>query len=82
MSFIDKYNCILCKYNKYNKDGGSCFDYREKDEYCYPIGECKSLSNIYYGMLINFFPFKQIDDFLTERVWRKEEKYNSELKGR
>ena len=79
MSFIDKYNCILCKYNKYNKDGGSCFDYREKDEYGYPIGECKSLSNIYYGTLINFFPFKQIDDFRTERAYKKEEKYTKEM---
>ena len=68
MSLIDKYNCILCKYNKYNKDGGSCFDYQEKDEYGYPIGKCKSLSNIYHGTIIHFFPFKQIDDFLTERA--------------
>lgn len=79
MKLLDKYNCILCKYNKYNKDGGSCFDHREKDEYGYPIGKCKTLSNIYYGTLIDFFPFKQIDSFLTERAWRKEEKYNEEM---
>ena len=79
MRLIDKYNCILCKYNKYNKDGGSCFDHQEKDEYGYPIGECKSLSNIYYGALIKFFPFKQVHDFLSERAWRKEEKYNNEM---
>lgn len=79
MKFIDKYNCILCKYNKYNKDGDSCFNHREKDEYGYPVGGCKSLSNIYYGTLINFFPFKQINDFKTERAWRKEEKYNDEM---
>ena len=79
MSFIDKYNCILCKYSKYNKNGGSCFDHQEKDEYGHPIGECKSLSNIYYGVLIKFFPFKQVHDFLTERAWRKEEKYNNEM---
>lgn len=73
MSLIDKYNCILCKYNKHNKYGGSCSDY---------IGhpsECKSLSNIYYGTLANIFPFKQIDDFLTEMAWRKEEKYAKEM---
>ena len=72
MRLFDKYNCILCKYNKYNKGDDSCFNHQEKDEYGYPIGECKSLSNIYYGTLMNFFPFKQIDDFLTERAWRKE----------
>ena len=79
MRLIDKYNCILCKYNKYNKNGGSCFNHREKDELGYPIGTCKTLSNIYYGTMIKFFPFKQIDDFITERVWRKEEKYNEEM---
>ena len=79
MSFINKHNCILCKYNKYNKDDDSCFNHREKDEYGYPIGECKSLSNIYYGTLIKFFPFKQIDYFLTNRAWRKEEKYIKEM---
>lgn len=44
MRLIDKYNCILCKYNKYNKGVDSCFNHREKDEYGYPVGKCKSLS--------------------------------------
>ena len=79
MNLFDKYNCILCKYNKYNKNGDNCCNHREKDEYGYPIGECKSLSNIYYGTLIKFFPFKQIDYFLTNRAWRKEEKYIKEM---
>ena len=79
MRLIDKYNCILCKYNKYNKNGDSCFNHREKDKLGYPIGECKTLSNIYYGTMIKFFPFKQIDDFITERAWRKAEKYNKEM---
>ena len=79
MRLIDKYNCILCKYNKYNKNGGSCFEHREKDEHGYPIGECKSLSNIYYGTLINFFPFKQIDNLLTEIALKKENKYAEEM---
>ena len=81
MNLFDKYNCILCKYNKYNnnKNGDNCYNHREKDEYDYPIGECKSLSNIYYGTLIKFFPFKQIDYFLTNRAWRKEEKYIKEM---
>lgn len=79
MNLIDKYNCILCKYNKYNKDDDSCFNHREKDEDGYPVGECKSLSNIYYGTLINFFPIKQIDDFLTERAYQREGKYLKEM---
>ena len=79
MNLFDKYNCILCKYNKYNKNGDNCYNHREKDEYGYPIGECKSLSNIYYGTLIKFFPFKQIDYFLANRAWRKEEKYIKEM---
>lgn len=79
MKLIDKYNCILCKYNKYNKNGGSCFDYQEKDEYGYPIGKCKSLSNIYYGTILKFFPFKQIDNLLSEISYKKEERYNEEM---
>lgn len=79
MSFIYKYNCILCKYNKYNKNGDSCFDYQEKDEYGYPINECRSLSNIYNGTLIKYFPLKQIDNFLTEKAYRKESKYNKKM---
>ena len=79
MWLFDKYNCILCKYNKYNKDGGSCWNHREKDEYGYPVGECKSLSNIYHGTITKHFPFKQIDDFLTERTYRKENKYLEEM---
>ena len=79
MKFIDNYNCILCKYNKYNKAGDNCMNHREKDEDGYPIGECKSLSNIYYGTIIKFFPFKQIYGFVTERAWRKEEKYAEEM---
>lgn len=79
MSFIDKYNCIFCKYNKYNKNADSCFEHQEKDEYGYPIDKCNSLSNIYNGTLIKYFPFKQIDNFLTERVYKKEEKYIKEM---
>ena len=79
MNLFDKYNCILCKYNKYNKNGDNCYNHREKDEYGYFVNKCKSLSNIYYGTLIKFFPFKQIDYFLTNRAWRKEEKYIKEM---
>ena len=79
MNFIEKYNCILCKYNKYNKNGDSCFNHQEKDEYGYPIVECKSLSNVYYGTLIKYFPFKQIYNICTEITYKKEEKYNKEM---
>lgn len=70
MSFIDKYNCILCKYNKFNKDNDSCFNHQEKDENGYPVGECKSLSNIYHGKICKYFPFKQIDNLFYEIKWR------------
>lgn len=76
---ISKYNCILCKYNKYNKNGDSCFNHQGKDEYGYPIGKCKSLSNIYYGTIAKYFPFKQIDKFLTERTWEKQTKYLNKM---
>lgn len=79
MRLIDKYNCILCKYNKYNKGDDSCFNHQEKDEYGYPIDECKSLSNIYYGTMIKFFPFKQIHNFRLERAYRKGEKYTKKM---
>lgn len=79
MWLFDKYNCILCKYNKYNKDGDSCWNHQEKDEYGYPIGECKTLSNIYYGTIAKYFPFKQIDNLLTEIALRKENKYAEEM---
>ena len=79
MNLFDKYNCILCKYNKYNKNGDTCYNHREKDEYGYFVNKCKSLSNIYYGTIVKFFPFKQIHDFRTERAWRKEEKYNEKM---
>ncbi len=79
MNFIEKYNCILCKYNKYNKNGDSCFNHQEKDEYGYPIVECKSLSNVYYGTLIKYFPFKQIHNIRTEIAYKKEEKYIKEI---
>lgn len=79
MWLFDKYNCVLCKYNKYNRDGDLCFNHMKKDKLGYPLEECKSLSNIYYGTITNYFPFKQIDDFLTERAWKKEDKCAEEM---
>ena len=51
----------------------------EKNEYGYPIGECNSLSNIYYGKFIKHFPFKQINRFLTKRAYKKKEKYDDAM---
>lgn len=72
MKLFDKYNCILCKYRKYNKNGDSCFNHQEKDEYGYPINKCPSLSNIYYGTIIKYFPFKQINDSLSKSLEKRE----------
>lgn len=74
-----RFNCILCKYNKYNKGDDSCYDHREKDEHGYLIDKCHSLSNIYYGTIIKYFPFKQIHDICDEISWIKAEKYIKKL---
>ena len=78
MNIVDKYNCIFCKYNKYNKDNDSCFNHREKDEYGYPIGKCKSLSNILWNFN-KLFPFKQINYFLRRRSYKKDIKYTMKM---
>ena len=64
-------DCLICKY-KYDKD--ACYK-AIHDSYFH----CPSLSNIYYGKMVEWFPFKQIDDFLTERAWKKETKYAEEM---
>lgn len=79
MNFLDKYNCIFCKYNKYNKNGDSCFNHCKKDENGYPVEKCKSLSNIYYGKIYKHFPFKQVDDLLSEIRWRIVEKHEKTM---
>ena len=62
-----KYNCIFCKYRKLNKNYDyACMDSWEKDEYGYPIGECNSLSNIWYGKLTKYFPFNIIQYFIDK----------------
>ena len=68
MGLLEKYSCIFCKYKKLNKNHSG-----------YPIGKCNSLSNIYYGKIAEHFPFKQIDDWRTERTYKKEEKYNEAM---
>ncbi len=62
-----KYNCIFCKYKKLNKNHDhTCIDNWDKDEYGYPIGECNSLSNIWYGKLSKYFPFNIIQYFIDK----------------
>jgi hypothetical protein len=51
-------SCILCPY----KHESECLDNHEK---------CYSLSNIYYGIIYKHFPFKQIDNFITNRQYNK-----------
>ena len=75
MKLFEKYNCILCKYNKYNKGDDSCWNHQEKDEYGYPLGKCMSLSNIYYGKIIKWFPFNVIDKIASEILWKRTDKY-------
>ena len=80
MNLLKKYNCIFCKYRKLNKNHDyACMDSWDKDEYGYPVGECNSLSNIYYGKVIEHFPFKQIDNFISDRAYEKEAKYYDEM---
>ena len=80
MDLLEKYSCIFCKYRKLNKNHDyGCMDSWNKDKSGYPIGKCNSLSNIYYGKIINLFPFKQIDYWRTERAYKKEEKYNEAM---
>lgn len=62
----EKIQCILCPYRKEE----NCMDKHEK---CYSLSY--SLSNIYYGTLINLFPFKQIYNLSSELSYRKENKY-------
>ena len=75
MKLFEKYNCILCKYNKYNKGDDSCWNHQEKDEYGCPLGKCMSLSNIYYGKIIKWFPFNVIDKIASEILWKRADKY-------
>ena len=63
MSLLHKHSCILCKYKHENR------------ETCQEHEKCYSLSNIYYGTVVKYFPFKQIDDVLTSISYRKYEKY-------
>ena len=76
MSILDRYSCIFCKYKKYNKNHDyGCMNTWEKDKYGYPIGKCNSLSNIYYGKLIKYFPFNLIYKIQSDIEWKHTEEY-------
>lgn len=60
-------NCLLCKY-KYDSD--ACFD----ATYNYDF-KCRSLSNIYYGKIANWFPFNIIEKIKDEIKWKRAEKF-------
>ena len=67
-----KYNCIFCKYRKLNKNYDyDCMDSWEKDD----IGECNSLSNIWYGKLSKHFPFNIIQYFIDKHEEKIAEEY-------
>ena len=64
-------NCIFCKYKKLY----ACMESWNKDEYGYPIGECNSLSNIWYYKLSEHFPFNIIQYFIDKHEEKITEEY-------
>lgn len=62
------FNCILCKYC--NNEIGCNKVISENN-----LWHCPSLSNIYYGRLIKYFPFKIIDKVNTYIECKRYEKY-------
>ena len=67
-----KYSCIFCKYRKLNKNHDyACMDSWEKDD----IGECNSLSNIWYGKLSKHFTFNIVQYFIDKHEEKITEEY-------
>lgn len=64
------FNCILCKHRNKN----SCFDAIFSDEW-----NCPTLTNIYYGKLIKYFPFSAFDKIKDKIEYKRTEKYYSEF---
>lgn len=65
-------NCIFCKYKMLNKNHDYAYmDSWEKDD----IGECNSLSNIWYGKLSKHFPFNIIQYFIDKHEEKITEEY-------
>lgn len=67
---LKKFNCVFCKYKKYNKNFDYACLYKKKE-----FEECYSLSNIYYGKTIKCFPFKQIHYIKNRISEAKENRY-------
>lgn len=72
VSLKQKYSCIFCKYRKLNKNHDyACMDAWKKDD----IGECNSLSNIWYSKLSKHFPFNIIQYFIDKHEEKISEEY-------
>ena len=59
--------CLFCKY-KYDSD--ACIDATFNHDF-----HCRSLSNIYYGKIIKWFPFNVIEKIKDKIEWKKAEKF-------
>lgn len=59
--------CLFCKY-KY--DSNACFDATFNHDF-----HCRSLSNIYYGKIVKWFPFNVIQKIKDTIEWEKTEKF-------
>lgn len=59
--------CILCKYRK---QPDKCVQMLHSDDW-----HCPTLSNIWYGKIINYQPFKLIHHIKTNIDWKKTKKY-------
>lgn len=62
--------CMFCKY-KNNKD--ECNDKIFNDH----NWNCPTISNIYYGKIIKWFPFNIIDKIISDIKWKSADKYYS-----
>ena len=65
---MNDFNCILCKYHN---DKNKCHEKILNS----PTWHCPTLSNIYYGKLIKWFPFNVYQKIKDEISSKKREKY-------
>lgn len=66
VKIIKNKQCIFCPY-------------RHEENCLLNHDNCYSLSNIYYGKIRKYFPFKQIDNFITELSYKRQEKYDVKM---